>query len=140
MARAWLEHLQARCIYDWSDLKRIFVGNFQGTYVRLGNPWDLKSCRQKPDETLHEYIRCFSWQCIELPNTIDADVIIAFLAGTTCKELVHELGHKGPCNTKELLDIATNFTSNEEAVGAIFHDAKGKGKRPENAITEPSKL
>jgi hypothetical protein len=37
------------------------------------------------------------------------------------------LGCKGPCTTKELLDIATNFASGEEAVGAIFHNTKGKG-------------
>jgi hypothetical protein len=29
----------------------------------------------------------------------------------------------------ELLDIATNFASHEEAVGAIFHDTKGKEKQ-----------
>jgi hypothetical protein len=68
-----------------------------------------------------------------LPNVTDADVVETFLAGTTCKELVHELGHKGPCTTRELLDIATNFASDEEAVGAIFHDTKGKEKQQENA-------
>jgi hypothetical protein len=48
--------------------------------------------------------------------------------GTTYKELVHELGRKGSCSTKELLDIATNFASGKEVVGAIFHDTKGKEK------------
>jgi hypothetical protein len=66
---------------------------------------------------------------VHLPNVTDADVIRAFLTGTTCKELVQELGHKGPRTTRELLDIATNFASGEEAVGAIFHDTKGKKKR-----------
>jgi hypothetical protein len=31
-------------------------------------------------------------QCIELPNVADTDVARAFLMGTTCKELIHELG------------------------------------------------
>jgi hypothetical protein len=31
------------------------------------------------------------------------------------------------------LDIATNFASNEEAMGATFHDTKGKEKRQEDA-------
>jgi hypothetical protein len=56
-----------------------------------------------------------------------------FLVGTTCKELVHKLGCKGPHTTRELLDIATNFVFGEEAVGAIFHDTKGKEKQQENA-------
>jgi hypothetical protein len=42
------------------------------------------------------------------------------------------LGRKAPCTTRELLNIATNFASGEEAVGAIFHDTKGKEKRQEN--------
>jgi hypothetical protein len=111
---------------------KVVVGNFQGTYVRFGNSWDLRSCHQKPDETLHEYIRRFSWQCTELPNVTDVDVIGAFLVGTTRKELVHKLGCKGPRTTRELLDIATNFASSEEVVGAIFHDTKGKEKQQEN--------
>ena len=43
-ARTWLEHLPPNRIQIWADLKEIFVGNFQGTYKRLGNPWDLKNC------------------------------------------------------------------------------------------------
>ena len=35
--RAWLEHLPERMIHDWADLVKIFVGNFQDTYVHLGN-------------------------------------------------------------------------------------------------------
>jgi hypothetical protein len=43
-ARAWLEHLPPVQIFDWDDLVKAFAGNFQGTYVRLGNSWDLRSC------------------------------------------------------------------------------------------------
>jgi hypothetical protein len=43
-ARTWLEHLPASQIHNWDDLVRTFVGNFQGTYVRPGNSWDLCSC------------------------------------------------------------------------------------------------
>ena len=59
-ARAWLEHLPPSQIHDWRDLVGIFVGNFQGTYVRPGNSWDLKSNRQKLDESLRDFIRRFS--------------------------------------------------------------------------------
>ena len=56
---------------------------FQGTYVRPGNSWDLRSCRQQPGESLRDYIWRFSKQRTELPNITDSDVIGAFLAGTT---------------------------------------------------------
>jgi hypothetical protein len=44
-ARSWLEHLPPLQINNWRDLVKVFVRNFQGTYVRLENSWDLKSCR-----------------------------------------------------------------------------------------------
>jgi hypothetical protein len=51
-SRAWLEHLPPAQIFDWDDLVKAFAGNFQGTYVRPGNSWDLQSCRQQPGESL----------------------------------------------------------------------------------------
>jgi len=68
---------------------------------------------------------------------MDSDVIGAFIAGTTCKKLVHELGRKTPTSTNQLLNIATNFASGEEAIGAIFSDSAAKGKQKAEA-TEAS--
>jgi hypothetical protein len=59
-ARAWLEHLPPAQISNWDDLVKAFAGNFQGTYVRPGNSWDLRSCCQQPGESLRDYIRRFS--------------------------------------------------------------------------------
>jgi hypothetical protein len=132
LEKTWLEHLASDRIQNWLDLKEIFVGNFQGTYECPGNPWDLKNCRQKPGETLHEYIWCFSRECNALPNIANANVIGAFPSETTCESLVHKLGRKSPQTTKELLDIMTSHASGEEAVGAIFDRAKGKVKRNES--------
>jgi hypothetical protein len=44
----------------WDDLWEVFTGRFQGTYVRPGNPWDLRGCRQKQGEPLWDYIQRFS--------------------------------------------------------------------------------
>jgi hypothetical protein len=62
-------------------LEKVFEGNFKGTYVHPGNSWDLRSYKQKPSESLCDYIRRFS-------NITNSDVIMVFLFGTTCKELV----------------------------------------------------
>jgi hypothetical protein len=126
-ARAWLKHLPPAQISDWDDLVKAFAGNFQGTYVRPGNSWDLRSCRQQPGESLREYIQRFSKQRTELPNITDSDVIGAFLAGTTCRDLVSKLGRKTPTKASELMDIATKFASGQEAVEAIFR----KDKQPQ---------
>ena len=138
-ARTWLEHLPANQIHSWSDLREIFVGNFQATCPRPGNPWELKSCRQKPNEPLRDYIRRFSRRCNELPHVVDADVVGAFLSGTTCEALIHELGRNCPRTARELLDVATSHASGEEAVGALLHHTtpeKGKGKRSDGGAGE----
>jgi hypothetical protein len=103
--------------------------------VRLGNSWDLRSCRQQPGESLQDYIRRFSKQRTELPNITDSDVIGAFLAGTTCHDLVIKLGRKTPTRASELMDIATKFASGQEAVEAIFRkDKQPLGRQPEDVL------
>nr|AQA29595.1 reverse transcriptase [Zea mays] len=107
-AHAWLEHLPPGQISNWDDLQ--------------------------PGESLRDYIRRFSKQRTELPNITDSDVIGAFLAGTTCRDLVSKLGHKTPTRASELMDIATKFASGQEAVEAIFRkDKQPQGRPPEDA-------
>jgi hypothetical protein len=53
---------------------------------------------------------------------------MTFLSGTTCKELVRELGRNTPITANELMDIVTNYAAGEEAVGAIFGGGQDKGK------------
>jgi hypothetical protein len=137
-ARAWLEHLPPTQISNWDDLVKAFAGNFQGTYVRPRNFWDLRSCRQQPGESLREYIRRFSKQRTELPNITDSNVIGAFLAGTTCRDLVRKLGHKTPTKASELMDIATKFASDQEAVEAIFRKDKQPQGRQQEDVPEAS--
>jgi hypothetical protein len=131
--RSWLEHLPPAQISNWDDLVKAFADNFEGTYVRPGNSWDLQSCRQQPGESLRDYIWKFLKQRTELPNITDLDVIGAFLIGTTCRDLVRKLGRKTPTRASELMDIATKFTSGQEAVEAIFRkDKHPQGRQPED--------
>jgi hypothetical protein len=97
------------------------------------NSWDLRSYRQQPGESLRDYIQRFSKQRTELSNITDSDVIGAFLAGTTCRDLVSKLGRKTPTRAGELMDIATKFASGQEAVEAIFRkDKQPQGHQPED--------
>jgi hypothetical protein len=71
--------------------------------------------------SLREYIHRFSKKCTKLPNVTDSDVIGAFLAGTSCRDLVSKLGRKTLTKANELMDIATKFALGHEAVEALFH-------------------
>jgi hypothetical protein len=99
--------------------------------------WEVLS-HQQPGESLREYIRRFSKQCTELPNITDSDVIGAFLADTTCRDLVSKLGRKTPTKASELMDIATKFASGQEAVEAIFRKDKQPQERQKEDVPEAS--
>jgi hypothetical protein len=87
---------------------------------------------------MRDYIRRFSKQRTELPNITDSDVIEAFLAGTTCRDLVSKLGRKTPTKASELMDIATKFASGQEAVEAIFRkDKQPQGRQQEDVPRRP---
>jgi hypothetical protein len=66
-----------------------------------------------------------------------SEIVHAFLVGTTCRDLVRELGRSPPVDSNELFDIATSFASSKEAVGSIFNGKKGK--RVDDAPAEGSK-
>jgi hypothetical protein len=73
-----------------------------------------------------------------MPNITDSDVIGAFLAGTTCRDLVSKLGRKTPTRASEQMDIATKFASGQEAVKAIFRKDKQPQGRPPEDVPEAS--
>ena len=81
---------------------------------------------------------CRNEHTTELPNITDSDVIGAFLAGTTCRDLVSKLGRKTPTRASELMDIATKFASGQEAVEAIFRKDKQPQGRPSEEAPEAS--
>jgi hypothetical protein len=94
--------------------------------VRPGNSWDLRGCTQKPGESLRDFIWRFSKRFTELPSVAQSEIVHTFLEGTTCQNLVRELGRSLPVDSNKLFDIATSFAFGEEAVGAIFDGKKGK--------------
>ena len=75
-----------------------------------------------------------SKRCNSLPDVVDADVISAFLSGTTCESLIHKLGCLKPRTTHDLPNIAMNHAFGEEAVfsggrdrGKAKHEDQGEG-------------
>jgi len=138
-ARRWLEELPANQIYDWADLVSVFEGNFKRTYIRPGNSWDLSKCKQKSGEMLREYARRFSKQRTELPHIPDHDDILAFVSGTTNRDLVQELGRNRPQTIDVLMDVVANYAAGEEAVDAFFSCEGRKGKSPTDNDEGPSR-
>ena len=91
-ARTWLEHLLPNQIQSWADLKEIFVGNFRAHTHVLRTHGISKTADRSPGKLFVGT----SGASLGSAKTTDADIIGAFLSGTTCESLVHKLGCKGP--------------------------------------------
>jgi hypothetical protein len=97
-ARAWLEHLPPAQISDWDDLVKAFTGNFQGTYVRPGNSWDLRSCRQQqgnPSESTFGGFRSSAPSCPTLPTRMSSGLSSPAPLAETCKQTRAQDSHQG---------------------------------------------
>jgi hypothetical protein len=55
----WLINLSAGSITSWADLSQAFTSNFQATYNRLGNAFNLGRVTMKPGERLRDYTNRF---------------------------------------------------------------------------------
>jgi hypothetical protein len=97
--------------------------------MRPGKQWELRNCKQQPGESLHEYIRCFSKRCTELPGATDNDAISTFQNRMTCTSLIHRLRRCMPCTTCELLDVTRNHADGEEEVATTLNTPQGKWKQ-----------
>jgi hypothetical protein len=58
-AKSWLINLPKGPINSWDQLCVMFIENFQGTYERPSTAETLKTIKQKHDESLRDYVKCF---------------------------------------------------------------------------------
>ena len=65
--------------------------------------------------------------------------MLAFMSGTTCKDLVWELGHNCLQTVDELMDKVANYATGEEVVGAFFSHESDKGRAPVDDDEGPSR-
>jgi hypothetical protein len=76
---------------------------------------------------------------MELPHFLDHNVILAFVSGTTCNDLVRQLGWTCPQTVDELMDVVAKYAAGEEAVGAFFSHENDKRKAPADDNEGPSR-
>lgn len=92
-----MENLRPDCVQSWADLVGIFVRNFQGTYVRLDNPWDLKNCRQTLGVSRGNVMSCL----ILLTQMPLAPIVMEDYLGVKWKE---ESGKRSVDNVRKIMD------------------------------------
>ena len=113
-ARAWLNQLAPSSIYTWEDLARVFVTTFEGTCKRPAGLTELRSCVQKPNETLRDYIQRWITLHHTVENVSDHQTICAFKEGVKYWELNLKFGRTGNMTLTRMMEIATKYANGEE--------------------------
>ena len=103
-ARAWLNQLAPSSIYTWEDLSRVFVTTFEGTCKRPAGLTELRSCVQKPSETLRDYIQRWITLHHTVENVPDHQAVCAFKEGVKNRELNLKFGQTGEMSLNSLTE------------------------------------
>ena len=115
-ARAWLNQLAPSSIYTWEDLARVFITTFEGTCKRPAGLTELRSCVQKPNETLREYIQRWITLHHSVENVLDHQVVCAFKEGVKYRELNLKFGRTGEMSLNRMMEIATKYAKEKTKI------------------------
>jgi hypothetical protein len=106
VARLWPINLPEGTIYNWDQLCAIFIDNLSSTYKRASTAKTLKTIKQKPNESLWNYMKYFRNTKNAIPNIQDIEIINVFRDGVTKIKIVEEIIMKKPKIMAGLLTVA----------------------------------
>jgi hypothetical protein len=104
----------------------MFIGNFHGTFKCLSIAETLKTIRQKHDESLWDYVKCFFNARNTIPYIQDIEIINAFYDGVCDIKNVEEIAMKKPKMGAELLAIVDVYIDASIARAQLL-ESRGKG-------------
>jgi hypothetical protein len=104
----------------------MFIGKFQGTYEHLSTAETLKTIKQKHDESLCDYVKCFCNAKNGIPHIQDIEIINAFYDGVSDVKTVEEIAMKKPKTVADLLMVADVYIEASEARAQLL-ESRGKG-------------
>jgi hypothetical protein len=84
----------------------MFIRNFQGTYEHPSTTETLKTIKQKHDESLHDYVKCFCNAKNDILHIQDIEIINAFRDGISDLKTIEEIAMKMPKTVVDLLTVA----------------------------------
>ncbi|XP_071924818.1 uncharacterized protein [Coffea arabica] len=114
-ARLWFQGLKPGSIRSFPELARQFAAQFVSSKVYARNATHLMSIRQRPDESLRNFMTRFNAESLQVRDKDEKVVMVAFTNGLRVEELFYDLAKKPPVNLEELLRRAHEAANAEEA-------------------------
>ncbi|XP_027075706.1 uncharacterized protein [Coffea arabica] len=114
-ARLWFQGLKPGSIRSFPELARQFAAQFVSSNVYARNATHLMSIRQRPDESLRNFMTRFNAESLQVRDKDEKVVMAAFTNGLRVEELFYDLAKNPPVNLEELLRRAHEAANAEEA-------------------------
>jgi hypothetical protein len=121
----WLNNHPVGSITSWADLSQDFMSNFQATYNRPGNAFNLGRVTMKPGERLRDYTNQF----FEIRNTCvgvqDDQVVDSYKKCLRDRKVFENIHESGTTAVAPLMEVVNKPIDTEEAlVNQFDHDGK----------------
>jgi hypothetical protein len=112
----WLNNLLVGSITSWTDLSQAFTSNFQATYNRPGNAFNLGRVSMKAGERLQYYTN----RSFENRNTYvgvwDDQVIDSYKKGLRDHKVIEKIHEFGAMKVAPLMEVVNKLIDTEEAL------------------------
>nr|XP_027090226.1 uncharacterized protein LOC113711261 [Coffea arabica] len=137
-ARLWFQGLAPGSIRSFPELARQFATQFVSTKTYSKNATHLMAIRQKPDESLRNFMTRFNTESLQIKDKDEKVVMAAFMNGLRVEELFYRLAEKPPGDLEDLLTRAHAADNAEEAArlkresDRELGDRRGRGNPTEN--------
>jgi hypothetical protein len=121
----WLNNLPSGCITSWVDLSQAFTSNFQTTYNRPGNAFNLGRVTMKPGERLRDYTNRFFENRNTCVGVRDDQVVDSYKKGLRDCKVFKKIHESGAAAVALLMEVVNKLIDTEEAlVNQFDHDGK----------------
>jgi hypothetical protein len=121
----WLNNLLAGSITLCADLSQAFTSNFQATYNRLGNAFNLGRVTMKPGERLRDYTNLFFENRNTCVGVRDDQVVDSYKKGLSDRKVFEKIHESGAAMVAPLMEVVNKLIDTGEAfVNQFDHDGK----------------
>jgi hypothetical protein len=137
----WLNNLSAGSITSWADLSQAFTSNFQATYNRPGNAFNLGRVTMKPGERLRDYTNRFFENRNTCLGVRDDQVIDSYKKSLRDRKVFEKIHESGATMVTPLMDVVNKLIDTEEAlVNQFDYDDKQDAGTPGTTGDSSSKF
>jgi hypothetical protein len=121
----WLNNLPVGSIMSWADLSHVFTSNFEETYNRPRNAFNLGSVTMKADERLRDYINRFFENRNTCVGVRDDQVVDNYKKGLRDCKVFEKIHESCTMMVAPLMEVVNKLIDAEEAlVNQFDHDDK----------------